>query len=564
MGRTRKSATSRYLGKEYDMYDSMLYGQEPSPTLPANEPVRSYEPGSPERVALDSELRAMAASPIEIPLLIGGKEVRTGRLKEIRSPHTRSLVLGRYHEAGEAEAQLAADAAAKAALAWSETPFQERAAVFRKAAELITRGWWKKLNASTMLAQSKNTYQAEIDATCETADFLRINPALAERLYAEQPRSGLGERNITDYRPLDGIVYAVTPFNFTAIAANLPSAPALMGNTVVWKPASSSVLSNWYVYRLFEAAGLPPGVINFLPGSARSISAGMLSRPDLAGLHFTGSTEVFRSLWKGVADNLSLYRSYPRLVGETGGKDFIFVHPDADMDAAIAACVRGAFEYQGQKCSAASRVYVPRSSSRAFIERLATEMAAIRVGAPDDYTNFVNAVIDEAAFDTIVGFIERARKNPSCRIVSGGTYDKTEGFFITPTLIESDDPRSETMAEEIFGPVLTLYAYDDSNMAAAYELVDTTSPYALTGAIFARDRADIIEATRALRNAAGNFYINDKPTGAVVGRQPFGGSRGSGTNDKAGSFLNLVRWTSPRTIKETFAPVSDWRYPFLG
>ena len=356
----------------------------------------------------------------------------------------------------------------------------------------------------------------------------------------------------------------MTPFNFTAIAANLPSAPALMGNAVVWKPASTSVLSNWYLYRLYKAAGLPDGVINFLPGSARSISAGLLSRPDLAGLHFTGSTAVFNSLWKGIADNLSVYRAYPRLVGETGGKDFILVHPDADMDAAVTACVRGAFEYQGQKCSAASRLYLPRSIAKPFLDRLAAEIGRLRVGRPEDHSSFVNAVIDEAAFNTIVGCIERARANPSCRIMAGGTYDKSEGFFIAPTLVVSEDPRSESMVQEIFGPVLTAYAYDDADLDSAYGLVDSSSPYALTGAIFARERSDIVKATTALRHAAGNFYINDKPTGAVVGRQPFGGARGSGTNDKVGSFLNLVRWTSPRTIKENFSPATDWRYPFLG
>lgn len=546
------------------MYDSMLYGQEPIPTLPPNEPVRSFAPGSAERAAIDAELKAMAASPIEIPAIIGGKEVRTGRIKEIRAPHDRSLVLGRYHEAGRAEALAAADAAATAYRAWSRTPFQERAAVFRKAADLMSSGWWKRLSAATMLGQSKNVYQSEIDAVCETADFYRLNPALAERLYVEQPRSVAGERNLVDYRPLDGFVYAVTPFNFTSIAANLPSAPALMGNTVVWKPASTSVLSNWYLYQLYREAGLPEGVINFIPGSARDISAGILSRPDLAGLHFTGSTSVFNGLWKAVAENLSTYRAYPRLVGETGGKDFILVHPDADMDAVVAACVRSAFEYQGQKCSAASRLYLPRSSAAAVLNRLATEIAGLRVGPPTDHRNFVNAVIDEAAFDTIVGYIERARANPACRIVAGGTYDKSEGFFIAPTLIVTDDPRSESMVQEIFGPVLTAYAYDDADMAAAYSLVDSTTPYALTGAVFATDRLALVEATDALRHAAGNFYINDKPTGAVVGRQPFGGARGSGTNDKAGSFLNLVRWTSPRTIKENFAPPADWRYPFLA
>lgn len=546
------------------MYDAILYGREPDPALPPNEPIKAYAPGSPERAALEAEYKALAANPPEIPLVIGGKEIRTGRLKELRAPHDRSLVIGRYHEAGEAEAKAAVEAAGKAARAWASTPFPERAAVLRKAADLISSGWGRTLNAATMLGQSKNAYQAEIDSTCETADFFRINPAMAERLYADQPRSGQGERNLMDYRPLDGFVYAVTPFNFTAIAANLPSAPALMGNAVVWKPASSAVLSNWHLMRLYEAAGLPAGVINFLPGAARAISGAVLASPSFAGIHFTGSTAVFNSRWKGVAANLESYRSYPRLVGETGGKDFIFVHPDADLDAAVVACVRGAFEYQGQKCSAASRLYLPRSKAKAFIERLAAEIAKLRVGSPDDFGNFVNAVIDEAAFDSIMGYIERAKADPAVKVVAGGKGDKSKGFFIEPTMLLSDDPRSETMVEEIFGPVLTAYAYDDSDMAAAYELVDSTSPYALTGAVFARDRHDIEEAALSLRNAAGNFYINDKPTVAVVGRQPFGGARGSGTNDKAGSFLNLVRWASPRTVKESFAPPRDWRYPFLG
>ncbi len=546
------------------MYDSLLFGREPVPALPVNEPARQYTPGSPERAAIEAELASMAADPVEIPLFIGGREVRTGRLKEIRAPHDHGQVLGRYHEAGEAEATMAAEAAAEAARDWAATPFQERAAVFRKAAALISAGWWKKLAAATILGQSKNVHQAEIDAVCETADFFRINPGLAERLYAEQPRSDGAETNIMDYRPLEGFVYAVSPFNFTAIAANLAAAPALMGNVVAWKPASASVLSNWYLMQLYREAGLPDGVINFIPGASKAITGALLGRPDFAGLHFTGSTGVFNSLWRTAAENLSAYRSYPRIVGETGGKDFIFVHPDADMDAAVTAAVRGAFEYQGQKCSAASRLYVPRSRAKEFFRRLAEEVSSIRVGSPLDYGNFVNAVIDRAAFDSITGYIERAKAQPGCSVLAGGRWDAGKGYFIEPTVLVSEHPRSLTMAEEVFGPVLTAYAYDDRDLDAAYALVDSTSPYALTGAVFARDRAAIGRATDALRNAAGNFYINDKPTGAVVGRQPFGGSRGSGTNDKAGSFLNLVRWTNPRTIKENLAPPVDWRYPFMG
>ncbi|MBP7262616.1 MAG: L-glutamate gamma-semialdehyde dehydrogenase [Spirochaetia bacterium] len=546
------------------MYDSLILGAEPSPALPPNEPVKAYAPGSPERLALEAELKSMMANPPEIPLVIGGKEVRTGRLRDIRAPFDHSLVLGRWHEAGAAEAAMAADAAAKAAADWARTPYRERAAVFRKAAALISGGWWKKLAAASILGQSKNYHQAEIDAVCETADFFRINPALAERLYAEQPRSDEFETNIMDYRPLEGFVYAVSPFNFTAIAANLPSAPALMGNVVVWKPASTSVLSNWYLAQLYREAGLPPGVINFLPGASRDITAALMARPDLAGIHFTGSTAVFNSLWKTAAENLSSYRAYPRIVGETGGKDFVFVHPDADLEAAVTACVRGAFEYQGQKCSAASRLYLPRSRKKEFMDRFLAELKAVKMGSPLDPSNFVNAVIDKGAFDTIGAYVDRAKANPSCSIMAGGSRDSSTGWFVEPTVIMTEDPRAEPMVEEIFGPVLTAYAYDDSDLDAAYRLVDQGAPYALTGAVFARERADIDHALVALRNAAGNFYINDKPTGAVVGRQPFGGARASGTNDKAGSFLNLVRWTSPRAIKENMAPPRDWRYPFLG
>jgi 1-pyrroline-5-carboxylate dehydrogenase len=533
---------------------------EPVPALPANEPAKTYAPGSPERTALEAELVRQRTNPIEIPLIIGGKEVRTGRLREIRAPFDHSLVLGSYHMAGEAEATAAADAAMKAASTWAAMPFRDRATIFRKAAALIQEGWWKQLMASTILGQSKNIHQAEIDAVCETTDFLRINPALAETLYAQQPRSDAMETNIVDYRPLEGFVYAVSPFNFTAIASNLAAAPALMGNVVVWKPASSAVLSNWYLMKLYEEAGLPPGVINFLPGSAGAITAALMSRPDFAGLHFTGSTQVFNSLWKTAADKLSMYRAYPRLVGETGGKDFIFVHPDSDMDAAIAASIRGAFEYQGQKCSAASRLYIPASSSKEFLARLVAETKALPMGSPLEYRNFVNAVIDETAFDTIAGFISRAKADPASTILAGGGCDRSRGYFIEPTLILSTYPHSESMVKEIFGPVLTVYIYDDKDLEAAFKLVDESTPYALTGAVFARDRGDIRHATARLRNSAGNFYVNDKPTGAVVGRQPFGGSRASGTNDKAGSMLNLMRWVSPRTIKENLAPPRDWRY----
>ncbi|MGD9940991.1 MAG: L-glutamate gamma-semialdehyde dehydrogenase [Clostridia bacterium] len=542
------------------MYDSVIHGMEPVPALPANEPAKTYAPGSPERTALEAELVRQRTNPIEIPLIIGGKEVRTGRLREIRAPFDHSLVLGSYHMAGEAEATAAADAAMKAASTWAAMPFRDRATIFRKAAALIQEGWWKQLMASTILGQSKNIHQAEIDAVCETTDFLRINPALAETLYAQQPRSDAMETNIVDYRPLEGFVYAVSPFNFTAIASNLAAAPALMGNVVVWKPASSAVLSNWYLMKLYEEAGLPPGVINFLPGSAGAITAALMSRPDFAGLHFTGSTQVFNSLWKTAADKLSMYRAYPRLVGETGGKDFIFVHPDSDMDAAIAASIRGAFEYQGQKCSAASRLYIPASSSKEFLARLVAETKALPMGSPLEYRNFVNAVIDETAFDTIAGFISRAKADPASTILAGGGCDRSRGYFIEPTLILSTYPHSESMVKEIFGPVLTVYIYDDKDLEAAFKLVDESTPYALTGAVFARDRGDIRHATARLRNSAGNFYVNDKPTGAVVGRQPFGGSRASGTNDKAGSMLNLMRWVSPRTIKENLAPPRDWRY----
>ena len=463
---------------------------------------------------------------------------------------------------------MAVEAALAARAEWSRLPWEERAAVFLRAAELISGKYRALMNAATMLGQSKTAYQAEIDSACETCDFHRLNPVFMERIYSEQPQNTRGEWNRMGYRALEGFVYAVTPFNFTAIAANLATAPAMMGNVVVWKPSSTSVLSNWFLMKVYEEAGLPPGVINFLPGKGSAISRVLFSRPEFAGLHFTGSTEVFQSLWKEMANRLPTYRSYPRIVGETGGKDFIFVDPTADMDTAIAAAVRGAYEYQGQKCSAASRLYLPRSASSDFLARLADQVASIPMGEVTDFRNFMGAVIDEASFDSISEYLGRARSGRDAagmraRVVVGGGGDKSKGWFIEPTVIEALDPGYETIVKELFGPVLTAYAYDDSDMEAAYRLVDGTSPYALTGAIFAKDRRRITRALDALGDAAGNLYVNDKPTGAVVGRQPFGGARASGTNDKAGSFLNLMRWTSACAVKETFSPPVDWRYPFM-
>ncbi len=530
---------------------------------PANEPVRQYAPGSHERAALERKLERMATHPVDIPLFIGGQEIRTGNCVEIKAPHDRSLTLGRYHLAGDAEIAAALEAGRAASAAWAALPYEERAAVFLKASARIAAGYRYTLNAATMLGQSKNAYQAEIDSACETADFYRYLPHFAEDIYRVQPRSDTMEWNRMEYRPLEGFVYAVTPFNFTAIAANLAAAPAVMGNVVFWKPASSSVLSNWYLMDLLRDCGLPAGVVNFVPGRASRISELVLGRSDFAGLHFTGSTATFNALQRTIASNLDRYRSYPRVVGETGGKDFIFLHQDCDEEAAVVACLRGAFEYQGQKCSAASRVYVPASRAKAFVDRLVAEVAKIKVGDVRDHSCFMNAVIDEAAFDSIVSHIERAKADPGATIVAGGIYDKSKGFFVEPTVVVTKNPRSSTMVEEIFGPVLTVHAYDDRDLDAAYALVDSTSPYALTGAVFARDRGEIEKALRSLGRAAGNFYVNDKPTGAVVGRQPFGGARGSGTNDKAGSFLNLMRWVSPRAVKETFCPPRDWTYPFM-
>ncbi|MGB4573212.1 MAG: L-glutamate gamma-semialdehyde dehydrogenase [Rectinemataceae bacterium] len=525
-----------------------------------NEKPYDYTPGSAERELLEVELRNFLGAELDIPLIIGGKKIRTGKTQVLATPDDRSRSLGRYHKAGAKEAALAVEAALAAKQSWAAMPRGERAAIFRKAAALISGKYRPRIVAATMLGQGKTAYQAEIDAACETADFFRFNPVFAEQIWDMQPDSTATETNRMEYRPLEGFVYAVTPFNFTSIAANLPSAPALMGNTVVWKPASSSILSNWVLMKVYEEAGLPPGVINFLPGSGSEISAVVLARREFAGLHFTGSTRVFKDLWRQIAANIDGYSAYPRIVGETGGKDFIFMDPSADQNIALAAAVRGAFEYQGQKCSAASRLYVPRSVSGDFLPRLADEVRSLPMGKVTDFGAFLSAVIDEAAFDTIEGFIERARRSPTARILAGGGCDKSEGFYIEPTLIEDRDPRGETMVSELFGPVLTVHVYDDGDRCAAYRLVDSTSPYGLTGSVIARDRNAIIAAQEALRNAAGNFYVNDKPTGAVVGRQPFGGMRGSGTNDKAGSFLNLTRWVNALAVKENLDPPSGWRY----
>ena len=529
---------------------------------PVNEPVKGYAPGSPERAALKARLTQMAGERVDIPIIIGGREVRSGTMAHAVMPHDHRHVLGDWHKASSRHVHDAVAAARNARAEWGNWSWEDRAAVFLRAAELLATTWRQTLNASTMLGQSKTAFQAEIDAACELIDFWRYNPAYAQELYDEQPQSTSAMWNQLDYRPLEGFVYAVTPFNFTSIGGNLPTAPALMGNTVIWKPASSAMLSAYYLMKLLEAAGMPPGVINFVPGDAAEISNVLLSHRELAGVHFTGSTGVFNSMWKTIGANMSQYATYPRIVGETGGKDFIVAHPSADPQSLAVAIARGGFEYQGQKCSAASRVYIPRSLWKTVRDRTVAMMDEMRMGDITDFRNFVGAVIDEKSFKKISEYLDDARTNAT--IVSGGVAKGDEGYFIKPTLVETKDPGYRLLCEEIFGPVVTAHVYDDDAWEETLEVIDKTSPYALTGAVFANDRAAVREATMALRNAAGNFYVNDKPTGAVVGQQPFGGARASGTNDKAGSKLNLVRWVSARAIKETFSPPLDYRYPFMA
>lgn len=540
-----------------------MSGRQTDIIHPVNEPVLGYLPGSAERAALKAELIRLRQETIDIPLIIGGRKVYSGETGECRIPHDHRHRLGTYQRAGEAHARQAIDAAARAAAEWAQTRWEDRLAVFQKAAELISGPYRMQLNAATILGQGKSVFQAEIDAACELADFLRFNAHFAAQIYRQQPFSAPGERNQLEYRPLEGFVLAISPFNFTAIAGNLAAAPAMLGNTVIWKPASSAVYSAHLLMQIFQEAGLPDGVINFLPGSGRAIGATTLAHPALAGVHFTGSTAVFQSIWQTVGHHITGYRNYPRIVGETGGKDFVILHPSADRQAAVTALARGAFEYQGQKCSAASRAYIPQSLWEAVHSDPTAVMRDIKMGSPEDFSTFVNAVIDQSAFDKIMAVLDDVKSSPGGRILAGGSGDACEGYFIEPTLIQADQPDFRTMVEEIFGPVLTVFVYPDEAYEDALKLCDQTSIYGLTGAVFARDRQAITTARRVLVNAAGNFYINDKPTGAVVGQQPFGGARASGTNDKAGSMLNLYRWLSPRTIKENFNPPLNYRYPLM-
>ncbi len=530
---------------------------------PANEPVRNYLPGSGERTSLKARLDTMLGEELEIPAVIGGKEVFTGDTMDVVCPHDHAHLLGRCHQVSERQVEEAVAAAAAAWNDWSAMDWAARAAVFLKAADLLAGPWRDTINAATMLGQSKTVFQAEIDAAAEMCDFWRFNAAYMQQIYADQPASGPGIWDYLEYRPLEGFVFAVSPFNFTSIGGNLSSAPALMGNTVLWKPASTAVLSNYYMLQVLQEAGLPDGVINFVPGRGAQVGNPVFASASLAGLHFTGSTPTFQFMWQQMSERLEHYGSYPRIVGETGGKDFIFAHPSADAAALATAMIRGAFEYQGQKCSAASRAYIPKSLWAEVKERVVDGVGSIAMGSPLDFRNFMCAVIDRASFDNISDYLEDARTRPEYEIIAGGTTDDSTGYFVEPTVVVTTDPRSRLACEEIFGPVLTVYVYDDGDLDATLEICDTASPYALTGAIFAQDRGEIVSMSKALRHAAGNFYINDKPSGAVVGQQPFGGSRASGTNDKAGSPLNLLRWTSLRTVKETFVPPTEYRYPHM-
>jgi len=534
--------------------------------FPLNEPVLSYAPGTPERQKVREALEELKSKQIDVPLIIAGKEIRTGNLAKIACPHDHSIELGTYHKAGKAEVEMAIAAAMAAKPAWQSLRWEERAAIFLKAADLLAGPYRFLINAATMLSISKNPFQAEIDAACELIDFLRFNVYFAQEVYADQPmHSPSPIWNYVQHRPLEGFVFAVAPFNFTAIAGNLPTAPAIMGNTVVWKPASSAVYAPYHFMKLLQEAGLPDGVINFVPGSGSDVGNVCLDSPDFNGIHFTGSTAVFQSMWKQIGNNIAegKYKTYPRIVGETGGKDFVFAHSSANVKALATGIVRGAFEYQGQKCSAASRAYIPESLWEPVLAEMKSQMGRMKMGDVSDFGNFVNAVIDKAAFSTITKYIDYAAAADNAEIAIGGHYDDSKGFFVEPTVITTTDPHFKTMEEEIFGPVMTMYCYKDADYEAALELCDQTSPYSLTGAIFAQDRLAVSLALGKLENASGNFYINDKPTGAVVGQQPFGGGRASGTNDKAGSKQNLMRWASVRAIKENFVPPQSFEYPFL-
>ncbi|HRD80443.1 MAG TPA: L-glutamate gamma-semialdehyde dehydrogenase [Saprospiraceae bacterium] len=528
-----------------------------------NEPVLSYKPGSSERATLKATLAELKKTVADIPMFIGGKRVSTGDKVAIHPPHELSHTLGYYHQGGAEHVQMAIDAALQAKPAWEAMPWEERAAIFLKAADLLAGPYRAKMNAATMLCQSKNVFQAEIDCVAELCDFYRFNAEFMTDIYRQQPISSPGIWNRMEYRPLEGFVFALTPFNFTSIAGNLPAAPAVMGNTVVWKPSNTQIYSAAVIMEILEEAGLPAGVVNLVYASGPVAGEVIFNHPDFAGIHFTGGTGTFQQIWATIGQNIHKYRSYPRIVGETGGKDFVMTHASADPLAVATALARGAFEYQGQKCSAASRAYVPASLWPAVKKSLLAQVGSFKMGSPEDFTNFFNAVIDAKSFRNIAAYIDGAKSDPSCEIIAGGNYDDSKGYFIEPTIILTSNPGYRTMCEEIFGPVLTIYVYEDAQYEATLELLDRTSPYALTGAIFARDRSAVVTAMNKLRNAAGNFYINDKPTGAVVGQQPFGGARASGTNDKAGSVLNLFRWTSARAIKENFVPPTDYRYPFM-
>ena len=534
------------------------------PPPPVNEPIKSYAPGTPEREEIRVRLAEMERERLDVPCVIGGEEMRTGDTVQAVMPHRKDHVLADVHQGGAAEVDRAVKASAEAWHDWSRTPWEDRAAVLLRAAELLAGPWRTTMVAATMLNQSKTAHQAEIDAACELIDFFRFNVEFMTRVYAEQPVSSAGVWNRLEYRPLEGFVFAVSPFNFTAIGGNLTSSPALMGNTILWKPASTAALSAYYTMKLFEEAGLPPGVVNLVYGRGSAVGDPVLASPDLAGIHFTGSTAVFQNMWKAVGKNIEQYRNYPRIVGETGGKDFIVAHPSADLDAVATAIVRGSFEYQGQKCSAASRVYAPSNLWPKLRERLVEQVAELKVGDVGDFGNFMGAVIDSGSFATQKQAIEEARADESSEVLVGGGYDDSQGYFVQPTVIETRDPNFRLLRDELFGPVVTAYVYPEKEYEQTLELVDRTAPYGLTGAVFARDRAAIELASHKLEYAAGNFYVNDKPTGAVVGQQPFGGARASGTNDKAGSMWNLIRWVSPRTIKETFVPPSDYRYSFMS